>query len=137
MSTTARHARNDRIVQLRARGITYKGIGEEVGLTERQVARIMNERKQPCMLDTSDPDPASRTRSNATATKLLDDLQELVGDIRSTARSRFEPNDLGIIRFEVQCNMAEQVIAELRGAPHGLAPADSAAEGRPPETDMS
>ena len=136
MSTTARHARNDRIVQLRARGLTMKQIADEVGVSERHCARILEERMRPSRSSTSLPAQATGT-SSATATELLDRLQGTVGDLAETARVQAGRYNVGgVLRIEILHNMAECAIEELRRRTAQLAPANPTEEGgSPPSRD--
>ncbi len=133
MSTTARHARNDRIVQLRARGLTIREIAEDAGVSERHCARILEERKQTTRSSTSRPTHGTGP-SSATVTELLDRLQTTVGDLAAVARG----GSLGLgasLRVEITLNMAEQTISELRGRSDQLAPANlisGGEDGSPP-----
>jgi AraC-like DNA-binding protein len=137
--TTARHCRNDRIVALRARGLTIRKIAEEVGVSERHCARILDERKQGARSSPSQP-AQSTSPPNSTATELLDRLQGTVGDLAAIARERSDRYSVGqSIRVEVMLRLAEGDIAELRRRSALFTPVDPVAEGGSPPSgpDMS
>ncbi|MDP9145439.1 MAG: helix-turn-helix domain-containing protein [Actinomycetota bacterium] len=140
MRTTERHARNDRIVQLRARGLTMKQIAAEVGVSERHCARILDERKQTTLSSTSRSE--GEGPSDASATKLLDRLQTTVGDIAAIARAKAGPYGTAtILRVGIMLGFAERDIEELRRRSELLTPMDDTTitgGGPPPsEVDMS
>jgi AraC-like DNA-binding protein len=138
MRTTARHARNDRIVQLRARDWTLKKIAEEVGLSERHCARILEERKQTDHLKTNGPAEGTGM-SNATATELLDRLQETVGDLAALVWAGPTSGLRAALVLELTRLEAERSIDELRRRSEEFAvPTAVTKATRPPfEADMS
>lgn len=143
MRTTERHARNDRIVQLRTRGLTLKEIAEEVGVSERHCNRVLEERRQSNRSKTNGP-TGGTDMSNATATELLDLLQETVGDFAARAWAA-TGSDLGAsLRLELMHRDAERSIDELRrrseefGAPTATVSVDPGIQRSPlVEADMS
>jgi hypothetical protein len=144
MRTTERHARNDRIVQLRARGHTLRQIAEEVGVSERHCARVLNERREHRRSE-SPAAPRRASYSDATVVQLLDKVQEATADLAAEARGQAGRYGLlANLRIESALGEAEHAIAELRGrteefSPAGGASATTAGEGGAPlrETDMS
>lgn len=134
-TTTARHARNDRIVQLRNQGLKMKKIATEVGVSERHCARVLHERKQTTYSSEKGPG-SSLSSSDATATELLDHLQKMVADLATIARTKAGPYDTGgVIRIEISQQMAENTIGELRRRSQQLVPEESRSPRS--ETDMS
>jgi len=143
MRTTDRHARNDRIVHLRARGLTLGKIAEQVGLSERHCARVLKERSEHRRSDS----PAARraSYSDATGAELLDKLQEATADLAAEAREHAgRYGVLAHLRIEYALRQAEEAIAELRGRTEVLSGSDrpsttAAGEGGAPlpEADMS
>ena len=72
-------------------------------------------------------------RSKATATELLDRVQETMGDLASIARASYGPYDLSVLRVEMMLVFAEQNIAELRARSDELGPVSPTdEEGSPP-----
>jgi AraC-like DNA-binding protein len=140
--TPGRHARNDRVVQLRARGFTLKQIAADVGVTERHCARILDERKES--ICSSDSRFGGKGSSNASTAALLDGLQRTVGDLAAIALAKASPYDTGpTLRVELMRGLAERDITELRRRSELLTPMDEATitqtgAGSPPsEADMS
>jgi AraC-like DNA-binding protein len=142
MRTTERHTRNDRVVQLRARGFTLKQIAADVGVSERHCARILAERKEATC--SSNTRLAGKGSLNASTTAVLDRLQRTVGDLAAIALAKGGPYDTGpILRVGVMRELADQDITELRRRSELLTPMNDAAitkteEGFPiSEADMS
>jgi AraC-like DNA-binding protein len=137
MRTTERHARNDRIVQLRTRGLTLKEIAEEVGVSERHCNRILEERRQSNRSKTNGP-TGGTDMPNATATELLDLLQETVGDFAARAGAAAGSDFGALLRLALMHRKAESSIDELRrrseefGAPIVTVPVDPGSKGPPP-----
>src|SRR4051794_14283583 len=110
MRTTDRHARNDRIVYLRLQGWTITKIAAECGMSERQCARILEERKQTGWSGPGSPVVDGADLSSASASELLDALEARVGDLARMAREQpAQQQSLGrALRLEVTVKMAER-----------------------------
>jgi hypothetical protein len=127
-----------------ARGLTPKQIRQEVGVSERQCARILEERKLTDRFSRKLPAVARKGVSIASTTELLDELQKGIGDLAALAR-RAPTFDLGLaLRLEVVNLKMEYVIDELRhrsaefAAPTRRTSIAHADQGSPPtEADMS
>lgn len=122
MSTTDRHARNDRILALRARGLTQREIAARVGLTERQVRRVLSERSRARV-----PSRAETRSSSASAeptSALIDELEEVVGELAAMATAYAGPGSrhaaIEATRSRVR---ADAAIAGLRARAPELAAA--------------
>lgn len=116
MSVTDLHARNDRILRLRARGLTQPQIASAVGLTDRQVRRILREREQarfnvgPSSDTIRAPDAA-----DVPATALVDQLEDVVAALARKVAAYAGPRDraatVAVARLRLD---ADAAIAELR-----------------------
>jgi orotate phosphoribosyltransferase-like protein len=122
MRTTERQARNDRIVQLRSRGLTVRKVAQEVGVSERHCARVLKERSEHRHSRTNSDAQGSST-SSASAVELLDRLQEAMADLASLAHQHAGRYDLtGAFQIEFMVRRADNAIAELRRRGEQLTP---------------
>jgi hypothetical protein len=93
--------------------LTHREIGDEVDLSERQVARILRERGRAHRSSVSEPSDAEWA-SDASVTELLDQVQTAVGQLAAVAHGRWEPDPTLAVRIALAQSEAERAIEVLR-----------------------
>jgi len=114
MHTTARHLRNDRIVELRSKGWKIADIARKVGITERHCGRVLRERRQPRGSSSEAPGGGTGTDpSDAPSTELLDQLQSSLEGL-SAAVLAGSPGIGTVLRTELVRAQGQRALDELR-----------------------
>ena len=90
-TTTDSHARNDRILALGAEGRTQREIAVCVGLTERHVRRVLNERSR-ARARVRDVGDGAHAAADVTTIILIDELEDVVATLAATAAAYAGPH---------------------------------------------